>query len=108
MKATRYGFFLGYNKDVLKPTAVMVVQLYEYTKNHSTYFKWVNHMIHELRFNKAVTKISQYEITSKNDKAPVQNRFSQQPSSSEGLCYVNARKVKTSQSPTAQSLGRTV
>lgn len=43
-------------------------------------------MVSELYFNKAVTKISQYEITSKTDKAPAQNHLSQQPSSSEDLC----------------------
>lgn len=57
MKANRYGL-LGINKDVVKSTSVMVVQLYECTKNHGTvHIKWVNRMIYEY-FNKAVVKIS--------------------------------------------------
>lgn len=52
-------------------------------------------MISEFYFNKAVIKISQYEITSQTDKAPAQNHLSQQPSPSEDLNYVNARKGRT-------------
>lgn len=34
VNANGYGFFLGYNKDVLKSTVVMVVQFHEFTKTH--------------------------------------------------------------------------
>ena len=48
----------GFLNEVMRcPKLVVVVaQLYVDTKNdHILYFKWVNCMVHELWFNKAVT-----------------------------------------------------
>lgn len=45
------------NETILKLTVVMVAQLCDYTKHHRVvHFKWMNHMLCESYFNKAVTK----------------------------------------------------
>lgn len=51
-----YGVSLWGDKNVLKVAVVIIIHIYEYTKNHwILHFKWVNWMVCALYLNNAAT-----------------------------------------------------
>lgn len=60
----RISFFsLWGDKSVLKLIVVIVVQLWEYTKNHETvWFKWIDYIVCELYLNKTVKRKTKNQI----------------------------------------------